>query len=322
MIDEAVLERLLAEEAQTYEVPEDGPQMILDVAAEDGERGPRRTPWLAAAAAAVVLAVGVPLVTTAGDDPMPASRGGSYAVVDGAAQTYDSGGKGDLYGEPSALNDPAVVRTGDVFLAVPGDDVAETLLAAARIAGKYGGFVAESNTETSGDHPQGHVLVRVPVASFDRAVEDAKRLGDVAHASTRSEDVSGEITDTAARLRSLTATRAQLQSLLKRAASVSEVLAVQERITEVQTEIEKLQAERESLADKTTFGALRVTVGSPGGGEQGRFERAWDEAVGGFNGGFEWLVSVSGRLAFGLIVVAVALVAGRRAYRYWVRGVI
>jgi len=322
MIDEAVLERLLAAEAETYEPPADGPQWILDVAAETEDRRPRRTPWLAAAAAAVVIGLGIPLVNEVGGSAvLPSmSKDSSTYATSGGKTASDDGGLLVEYDRAPA--EPSVVRTGNVLVHVPKKDVAGTLRAAARIAGAYGGFVAGSSTQTAGDRPEGYVDVRVPVRSYDRAVEDATRLGDVQHADTSAEDVTDQVTDTAARLRSLTATRAQLQALMARADGVEEVLAVQQRLTEVQTQIEKLDATRASLADKTAYGTLRITVAPPGGGQPGRFGRAWDQAVDGFVGGAEWLVSVSGGLAFGLILVGLLLVAGRRAYRYWVRGVL
>ena len=318
MIDEAVLERLLRDEAETYDPPAGGPARIVSAAAAQGGavRAPRR-PWLAVAAAAVMLVVGVGV----------AGRGGvvTSTSVGGADTSYDEAGgaAGGKNAAPDQPAGPAVVRTGEVAVAVPKAKVAETLRAAARVATTHGGFVSESSTATAGEHPYGTVTIRVPVAAYDQAVEDVSRLGEVRHADTRTEDVTEQVADTAARLRSLTATREQLRTLLSRAKDVGEVLAVQQRLTEVQTDIERLQAERDALRDKTTYGTVLVSVGPPdSAAERGGFSKAWHDAVDGFVGGFESLVAASGVIAFLLVVGGVLLVAGRRAYRYWVRGVV
>jgi len=302
MIDEAVLERLLRDEAETYDPPAGGPARIVSAAAAQGGavRAPRR-PWLAVAAAAVMLVVGVGV----------AGRGGvvTSTSVGGADTSYDEAGgaAGGKNAAPDQPAGPAVVRTGEVAVAVPKAKVAETLRAAARVATTHGGFVSESSTATAGEHPYGTVTIRVPVAAYDQAVED----------------VTEQVADTAARLRSLTATREQLRTLLSRAKDVGEVLAVQQRLTEVQTDIERLQAERDALRDKTTYGTVLVSVGPPdSAAERGGFSKAWHDAVDGFVGGFESLVAASGVIAFLLVVGGVLLVAGRRAYRYWVRGVV
>jgi hypothetical protein len=330
MIDEAELERLLRAEADGWAVPPDGPDDVLAAAAsfEESRRGVRWAPWLAAAAALVALVVALPRTGGVGgvsDDTASRAGGGSTVVMDGANETRDDLSEYDAgagSGGKVAPADPAVVRTGEVFLTVPKARVADALREARRVAGARGGFVAESQSATSGDEPNGYVVVRVPVAEFDRAVEELSRLGDVRSLETRGEDVTDQVTDTAARLKSLTATRDQLRALLAKAKDVGEVLAVQQRMTEVQTQIEQLEAKRESLADRTAFGTVRVSVYPPGAmdAEKSGFAKAWADAKDGFVGGFEALVAASGTIAFALVVGGVLLVAGRRAYRYWVRG--
>jgi hypothetical protein len=333
MIDEAVLERLLRDEADTYVPPPDGPGDILLLAAgETGHRPPRATRWfagaVAAAAVVVAVAVAVPRLPGAGStsDTTAGYGGGVTAVMDGARNDgytsrdeelgYEAGG-----GLAEGTN---VVRTGEVWLTTAEDRVGSTLREAARVAAAQGGFVAESNAVASTEVPSGWVTMRVPVGAFDKTVDEVGRLGDVRRSSTDGKDVGAEVADTRARLASLTATRAQLRALLAEAKNVAEVLAVQERITDTQTEIEKLQATEASLKDRTTYGTLRVMVSTPGGDEapETGFRGAWRDARDGFTGGFEALVRASGTIAFLLVAGGVLLVLARRAYRYWVRGVV
>ncbi|HWL38523.1 MAG TPA: DUF4349 domain-containing protein [Frankiaceae bacterium] len=334
MIDEAVLERLLREEADTYVPPPDGPDDILLLAAEAADARPPRAKWFAGAAAAaaiVAIAVAVPRLpgSTTYSDTASEQYGGGTAVAlnDDSATTrgwseYDAGGKGELaYKNADGTH---VVRTGEVWLTTPRDRVGPALRDVARLAAAHGGFVAESNAETASEQPSGFVTVRVPVASFDKTVDEVERLGEVRRSSSDGKDVGTEVADTKARLKSLTATRAQLRALLADATNVGEVLAVQERITETQTEIEKLQATQASLTDRTTYGTLRVMVSVPGSEEppDGGFSGAWEDAKNGFAGGFEALVRASGTIAFLLVAGGVLLVLARRAYRYWVRGAV
>jgi hypothetical protein len=213
------------------------------------------------------------------------------------------------------------VRTGEVSVEVPRDKVAAALRDLVRLAAAHRGFVAASSSSTDGDSPTGNVTLRVPVADFDAVVDEVGRYGRVLGSTSTGEDVGDEVADVAARLKTLVATRAQLQALLARAKDVGEVLAVQTRVTEVQTQIEQLQAKQASLADRTTYGTLRVDVLSPGArqAEPSGFRRAWRNAVDGFVGGFEALVAASGTLAFLLLVGGVLLLLARLAYRAFVR---
>lgn len=337
MIDETVLERLLRDEAATYDVPEGGPAAVLGAAAVDEERRPRRT-WLLAGAAAVALVASGLLVADALRLPirMPTALQEDSGTA-GGGNTY-APGAGDKQGAPNETRgvltdgdavDPGaagahVVRTGELWLEVPKGRVRDALRDVARIAGTHGGYVAESKAEMSADAPSGYVTIRVPVAAFDKAVEDLGRLGDVRHSGTGGEDVTAQVTDTAARLRSAVATRAQLRTLLTRATDIGDVLAVQGRIDEVQTEIERLQAAQDSLKDRTSFGTLRVEVSPPGTIDPDRegFGGAWDKAVDGFVGGFEALLAASGTIAFLLLVGVTLFFLARRAYRFWMRGVV
>ena len=338
MIDETVLERLLHDEAAAYDVPGDGPQRVLEAAAGDEDRGSRRGWWLGAVAAAVLVAVAVPLARDGGGLPSLGSRTESandeLALRDAPGATYatsaDKGGEGaggggnelSEYAGP-AVDSAHVVRTGETWLEVPERRVRDVLRDVARVAGTHGGYVSESDAETAGDTPRGQLTIRVPAAAYDRAVEDVAALGDVRQSMTRAEDVSDQVNDVAARLRSATATRAQLRTLLSRATTVGDVLNVQTRLDEVQTEIEKLQAQQQSLKDRTSFGTLRVYISPPGtADEAGGFRKAWDDAVDGFVGGFQALVAASGTVAFLLIVAAALFFVARRAYRVWVRGVV
>jgi hypothetical protein len=323
VIDEQVLERALRDAAATYVPPPDGPARVLAAAAASPLRGPargsaprgsvqrRRTGWLAAAA--LVVGVGVAAAVA-----VPAARqADQFGGTMYRSQFLDSD-KGGV----QATNGPSVVRTGEVVLEVPHDRVATVLREVARVSTAHRGFVAESSATTSGDYPNGTVTLRVPVADFERVVDEVGRLGTVRSSTAQGEDVTGQVTDTAARLKTLGATREQLRTLLARAKDVGEVLAVQERLTEVQTQIEQLQAKQKSLADTTSYATVSVSVAPPGTGEPGGFARAWHAAGRRFVGGFEGLVAASGTLAFLLLVLGALGLAGRFAYRRVVRRIV
>lgn len=330
MIDEMVLERALRAEAETYALPEGGPDAIRAAAARSRATAPGRRRgrgWLVAAAAVAGLAVGAVAVRGPAGVPIldPASRDG-LALNEGVPGAGGKGAGGGLTGggaaAPDAAADPAVVRTGDVSVEVR--DVPEAVGALTRLATARRGFVAQSRVEGEPDSPVGSVTVRVPAAEFDAAVAEAGRMGRVVSSSTGGVDVSGEVADVAARLRSLTAARTQLQTLLARAANVGEVLSVQQRLTETQTQIEQLQAKQKSLEDSTTYGTLRVALHEPGTLHEERtgFAKAWHDAVDGFVGAAQGLVAASGTVAFVLLVLGALALLLRPVYRAWVRRIV
>lgn len=341
MIDEQVLERALAAEADTYVPPPDGPAAILAQAGVRPEPGvtaagaARRARtgrrWSTALAGAAAMVVVGTLAVSAVSGRSSLDIGESMNGLTAPSAKYDagsgSGGAGDVASEREVLGETdgaKVVRTADVALEVPRDRVPATLTELSRLASVHRGFVSGSSSATTREAPYGTVTLRVPTGDLETVLAAIGRLGTVVSSDSRGEDVTGEVTDVEARLRSLTAARSQLQALLARAKTVGEVLAVQEQVTEVQTQIEQLQGRQKSLADRTTYATVTVSVTRTGGHDAERegFAKAWRSAVDGFVGGFQWLVASSGTIAFLLIVGGVLLFVGRKAYRLVVRRVV
>lgn len=182
-----------------------------------------------------------------------------------------------------------------------------------------GGYVAES-TE-SGEVPRGTVTVRVPAGSFDQLLVDLRGLGEVNAVTSKGTDVTAQFIDLAARLSALSATRDRFLEVLGEARNVGDIIAVQDRITGVQTEIELLQGQQRLLEDQAGFGTLAITLGEPGAErvvvadepERG-LAQAWGDARRRFGDGVEGIVAWSGSAAVVLIAGLVLLGAGRVAW--------
>jgi Domain of unknown function (DUF4349) len=296
---------------------------------------------LALVVAGALVAV---LDSTASDD----SSSSSVAQESGRGGVADSGGGADLDGgaslaapsaskqigpvppttpgSPPVPGSPRIVRSGELRVNVGrnGFDVAFDRVAA--IASAHGGFVAASSTSTIEDARAGELTVRVPADRFDAARRDLAGLGQVEHQALRGEDVSGQLVDFDARLRSLTAQEEALRGLLGRATAVGEVLQVQSSLFEVRQQIEQLAAQKQNLEQAASLSTLQVSVFEPGAGFGPRpveedkslahaFRRAVDGAlavVGGMIVVIGWAVPV---VALGLVVWGISRLVGRRRPR-------
>jgi Domain of unknown function (DUF4349) len=73
--------------------------------------------------------------------------------------------------------------------------------------------------------------------------------------------------------------------LLDRARSVTDVIAVQNQLQQVQSNIERLQGQLKHLEDQSSFSTIVLRLTEPGAGgpvaPQGRLARAWATAVNG-----------------------------------------
>ena len=164
---------------------------------------------------------------------------------------------------------PRVVRTGELRLEVPRGGFNAAFDRVASIASTHGGFVASSSTSSSRDEDDrevrfGELSVRVPADRFDAARQALSGLGELEGQSIRGEDVSGQLVDYEARLRSLTAQEDALRTLLARAGAVGEVLQVQSSLFSVRQQIEQLAAQRAELEQRAALATISISLYEPG----------------------------------------------------------
>ena len=259
-----------------------------------------------------------------------AGSGGGSGTASGAS----SGGSSAGAGAPSPAAPPAlptipdtarVIRTGSLELEVDGRGFERAVERITSVAVGLGGYVSESTTTEFDDEPHGTITLRVPSGSFDQLVLEVRKLGDVKAVTSKGTDVTSQFTDLLARLAALTATRDRLFEVLRGARNVGDIIAVQDRITGVQTEIEQLQGQQRLLEDQTSFGTLSVVLGEPGADRAETPEpddglgAAWREARRRFGNSLEGLVSWSGSAAVVLLVLVVLVALGRLVWVRWRR---
>ena len=157
-----------------------------------------------------------------------------------------------------------IVRTGELRVDVGKNGFPAAFDRVASIAAAHGGFVASSSTSTVDKARAGELTVRVPADKFDAARRDLGALGKIESQSLRGEDVSAQLVDYGARLKSLTAQEEALRGLLGKATAVGEVLQVQNSLFEVRQQIEQLEAQKANLEQAASLATLQVSLFEPG----------------------------------------------------------
>lgn len=226
---------------------------------------------------------------------------------------------------PVPADTAKVVKTGSLGLEVGKGTFERSVERITSVVVGLGGYVAESSTTESEGVPHGSIVVRVPAGSFEQLVTDLRGLGEVQSVSSKGTDVTAQFTDLEARLSALTATRDRLLEVLRGARNVGDIIAVQDRITGVQTEIEQVQGQQRLLTDQASLGTLSVTLAEPGA-EETRITAepdddglggAWREARRRFGDAVEGLIEWSGTAA---VVGLVGLVVVLLGWLAWTRG--
>lgn len=170
-----------------------------------------------------------------------------------AAEDGDSGG----------LRDGRVrIQTGRLEIEVEEFDSARQNVTEA--VERYGGFVSDSHQSLHGANNEtfttGQLVLRVPAENFSALMDRLAAIGTVRERNTNSQDVTEQLVDIEARLNNLRAERDRLRELYARANDTESVLAVERRLSEVQTEIERLEARQQSLQRQVALSTITVEL--------------------------------------------------------------
>ena len=128
------------------------------------------------------------------------------------------------------------------------------------LAQQAGGYVEQSSGSTDGTVS---VVARVPAAKLGEVMDSIATFGKERRRQLSGTDVTDQYADLDARLRSNIALRDRLQALLARAATLDEVLKLEQQIARLQSEIDALQARIDRLRSDVAYASLSVTFETP-----------------------------------------------------------
>ena len=191
-----------------------------------------------------------------------ANLGAQSGGGEGGGVPAATGGGGAAADDLPSVQQRAVIKNGRVAVVV--DSFEETNRNLTRAVERYGGYVADTeqrvSTRNNRSYTDGELVLRVPSDNFSRLMEDAKAEGRLEYVRTNTTDVTDQLVDLEARLSNLRAERERLRTLYEEAEDTEDVLAVGERLSEVQGEIERLEARKQSLEDRVAFSTIRVDI--------------------------------------------------------------
>src|SRR5271165_477725 len=157
-----------------------------------------------------------------------------------------------------------IIRTAEMSVETDTPEVAVSKVTA--LADAKGGFVVSSDTERSKDSDGAEtvsttIVFRVPVGAFDDALAAVRALGTrVSNEKVTGQDVTEEYVDLEARIRAQRAVEAQYLAILREAKTIPDILAVQQKLGEARTEIERAEGRRRFLESQTSLSTITVHV--------------------------------------------------------------
>ena len=289
----------------------------------------KRLGWLAPAVLFLAACSGAGSTTSApaqGGGAAPANFAAAKPAVDASApkagETVANG-----VPIPQAFDvTRSVILTANISLKA-SDPWATADKAQAVAVGLGGDVISVNQSGGKGSHVAALTL-RVPSDRFSEALRQLRALdGEVVSSTVDGKDVTDQFVDLKARLVAKQAEEQRYSALLTRAATIDEILKIDAALSSVRTQIEQLQGQVNSIASRTQFSTITMTIAPDVAAIVTSPAPAWDPAktiaaalaalavmLRGFADLAIWLV-VFGWIPLLVLAIAIIVSRGRRATR-------
>jgi hypothetical protein len=281
----------------------------------------------------------------AGTSFSAAAPSATPATAGGATAGGTTAGGATATGAPSlpvgSVGQPArIEQTGSLDLTVARGALTSTMNKLTSLASAYGGFVANSQTQSGGSSTggsstggsssggsssgaaSGTVTLQVPVANFSALLAAAKSLGQTSALTTKATDVTSQYVDLQSQITALEASRQQYLTIMTKASSVGDVLAVQAQLDTIQSQIQQLQGQLNVLQSETDYSTLTVGLAEATHHHHhatkpavSGIAKAWNDSLHGFAVGVDGIIRLAGPALFALLCLAALVLGGRLTWR-------
>ncbi len=153
-----------------------------------------------------------------------------------------------------------IIKNASLSFEVSSYDVA--LAQIQKIAEQSDGFLTNSSAYLRDDNVKsGNVTLRVPANQFAATLAELKKLAKkIENENLSGNDITEEFYDLTARLENKKKAEARYQEILKSAKTVKDILEVEQALTNVREEIERLEGRKRYLSDQAAMSTITINL--------------------------------------------------------------
>jgi hypothetical protein len=118
--------------------------------------------------------------------------------------------------------------------------------------------LAESAKVTATTYAE--ITISVPSTELDRVIAELGSVGKVIRSTSSSENVGGQIVDTASRLETMRVSVERVRAFLKDAKDLSQIVAMEAELTRRQSDVEALEAQLASLKGSVARSPIQLSL--------------------------------------------------------------
>jgi hypothetical protein len=187
-------------------------------------------------------------------------RSPSFNSSDSAVSPVTSPGIILQSGKPVPENDwdKKIIKTANVRLEVK--DYKSFNSTIHNTTKRYGAYIASEQQSEQDNKIENSISIKVPVNQFEDLINSLPADGvKVIEKRISSEEVTGDIIDTKARVEARKQVRERYLELLKRAKTMKEILEVQQEVNAVQEDIESGNGKVQYLNHQSAYSTINLT---------------------------------------------------------------
>lgn len=185
------------------------------------------------------------------------------AAKTGAGGTSKTGGTSQTGSENLPEIDPdKIIYSGSATLET--EHFEESVEAVRKLIAGCGGFIESSSLSGSNYYSArlrtASFTLRVPSGSFTEIMNSFSEYGKVPYSHTYTENISARYYDTAARLKAYETQEQRLLEMMEQAETVSDLITIEDRLTELRYEIESLQSTLNRWDRQVSYSSISLEV--------------------------------------------------------------
>ena len=248
--------------------------------------------------------------------------GGDYAMTEEAKP--EAGAEvPEITGDTMPQDNRKIIRNTSLTVETKRFEESAALLKQA--VEQAGGYIEYASQYAGGSRRSSSYTCRIPAEQYASFLESVRGAGSVIRTEESTQDATSQYIDLDARLKSLRTQETRLLQLMENSGSLEELLAVQDKLSEVQYQIESYTAKMKSLENSIAYSTVVIdleevetyTPVEPSFGE--RAAEAFRNLINGIADGAQnfvlLLIYMSPLLLVAVITLVVVLVITKRKKR-------
>lgn len=217
----------------------------------------------------------------------------------------------------------------EVRLDAETEDLETLLTALTEQISTLGGYIEEQQIHNGSAYASyryrsASLCIRIPAENLDSFVGQVQGMTNVVSYNESTEDVTLNYVATESRVAALEAEEKRLLELMDQAETMADLLKVEERLTEVRSDLESTASQLRVLTNKVSYATVYLELDQVKVFTEVDEPTVWERITGGFSENLKnigeglvdfmvWAITYSPQLIFWAVIIAVAVTIFRRS---------